>query len=80
MINYVHPCVWDTPVDPTCDPFQEDKNKMILSRIDDFAECIIKYGIDSCKISPSNNDLIDTLFEHIEENFEKFLPEQIYDV
>ena len=80
MINYSQPLLWEPPLTPPCDSFEDYKKKFILSRIEDFAKAVISNGIESSKIGCEDNDLIDTLYEYIEDSIEKFLPEATYDV
>ena len=54
--------------------------ELIECRIKDFAERVIKHGLESNRISKEDNDLIDLLYEHIEDSPETFLPELEYDV
>lgn len=80
MINYLQPMTWEAPVSPECDKFEEDKKNFILSRIEDLAEAITRHGIDSPKLDKGDNDLIDTLYEYIEESSTHFSQEVLYDV
>lgn len=57
-----------------------DKMEFIESRIKDFAEHVMKHGLTSNSISKEDNDLVDILYEHIEDSLETFLPELDYDV
>lgn len=59
----------------------EEENRMYIETIiEDFAEKIVLYGLFSKKIKKTDDVLIDVLYEHIEDNLEKFLPEPDYDV
>lgn len=80
MINYSQIFTGNPPLEYPCDPFEEFKDKFILSRIEDFAKCMIHNGIESKNIGIEDNDLIDMLYEYIEDNIEKFLPETTYEV
>lgn len=57
-----------------------DKMELIECRIKDFAEHVMKHGLASSRISKEDNDLVDILYEHIEDSLETFLPEPEYDV
>ncbi len=49
--------------------------ELIECRIKDFAERVMKHGLESKRISKADNDLIDLLYEHIEDSPEIFLSE-----
>lgn len=54
--------------------------ELIECRIKDFAERVMKHGLDSKRISKEDNELIDVLYEYIEDSPDTFLPELEYDV
>lgn len=78
MINYSTPFTplkWEPPINPPTEHFDAVKEKFIESKIEDFAEQLMRHGISSSKISHENDELIDILYEFIEDNIEKFLEE-----
>lgn len=79
MINYSQSLTWEPQLSPSPDVSEEHRKKYIISRIEDFADSISRHGVDSPKIGKKDDDLIDTLYEYIEDNLEKFLPEPTYD-
>ncbi|KKL14368.1 hypothetical protein LCGC14_2516380 [marine sediment metagenome] len=54
--------------------------ELIECRIKDFAERVMKHGLESNRISKEDNELIDVLYEYIEDSPDTFLPELEYDV
>ena len=54
--------------------------ELIECRIKDFAERVMKHGLESNRISKEDNELIDVLYEYIEDSPNTFLPELEYDV
>ena len=79
MINYSQTCSWEPQLSPPSDVSDEDKTKYILSRIEDFADSISRNGVESPNLGKKDDDLIDILYEYIEEHLYKFLPEPTYD-
>ncbi len=70
MINYIDSY-------PKC---QEEERTFIENKIVEFAERVVRHGIDSTKFMREDDALVDTLYEYIEENIETYLPEETYDV
>ncbi len=55
--------------------FEEQQQRFIESKIEDFAHAIVKHGVDF-KHGAAFEGLIDCLYMHVEDNIETFLPEE----
>ncbi len=55
--------------------YEEKEQIFIKSKIEDFAEAIVKHGVDF-KHDLAIEGLIDCLYMHVEDNLETFLPEE----
>lgn len=67
---------YEPPLNPPCDAWEEyEKPAFIMDTIKDICENIFRRGEKS-----DFSDVFDLLYEHIEDNIEKFLPEPDYDV
>lgn len=65
---------YEPPLDPPCNYWEEyEKPAFIEGKIIEICENIAKKGTKT-----SFTDVFDFLYEHIEENIEKFLPEVGY--
>ncbi|KKM91046.1 hypothetical protein LCGC14_1232530 [marine sediment metagenome] len=66
-------------LDPSCDPFEEYKRIFIESKIEEFVELIMRKGV-SHKHDSNTENLLDCLYECIEEKIDNFLTEPIYEI
>ncbi len=51
---------------------EEQQTMYIESMVEEFAEKVSKHGFYSKKLTNQDEELLDILFEYIEDNFEKF--------
>jgi len=58
---------------------EEEAQSFIESRIEDFAQSLLRHGIDSDRLDRQDDDLVSVLYEYIEDNMDKFLPEAYND-
>lgn len=66
---------YEPSLEPPCNVWEEyEKPAFILSKIQEICEKIVQKGEKS-----GFPEIIDLLYEHIEEHLEKYLPEPDYD-
>lgn len=69
------PFAWEPPLEPPCDIYEEARRTFIEGKLVDIAEEIVRHGVHSSKLSREADDVLDVMFEYIEDNIEKFEPE-----
>ena len=59
---------------------EEQQRMYVESIVEDLAKKVVDYGFYSKKLTTQDEELLDILCEHIEDNFGKYLLEEDYDV
>ncbi len=59
---------------------EEQQRMYVEAIVEDLAKKVVDHGFYSNKLTDQDEELLDILCEHIEDNFDKYLLEEDYDV
>lgn len=79
-LNHSPTLTYEAPLNPPSTHNEYAMRKFIYGVMEDLAESIMLRGVESSRHSKANEDLIDWLYEQIEDNIDQFKdPEVSYD-